>query len=262
MLNRILFLFLLCCFSEGHAQDSLEVPQPTNLAEASVEKKVQYDTDSEVTPMDFNRETLENFKNDEAFDYTEIKPDEDNWWAQFKRWLRELWYKFWDWLLPDYANSPFWFAVIKALPYLIIAGIIFFVVWLFYRLNPGAKILKSQAAPDVFFTEEEEIIRTKDIKNLIQKALENHDYRLAVRYYYLLILKKLSNAELIEYEFDKTNSDYIAEILSEDINFQFRKATLLYDYIWYGNFTVTETDYQKAAQTFTKLEHQIPEALD
>ena len=253
MHKGIFLMLLILCFSEGKAQDSLTV---------SEEKIIQYDADSDVTPLDLNKEKVEDFKKEDAFDYTEIEPDEDNWWEQFKRWLSGLWYKFWDWLLPNYSNSPFWLFVIKALPYLIIAGIIIFVIWLFYRLNPGAKILKSQETPDVFFTEEEEIIKTKDIKKLIQKALENKDYRLAVRYYYLLILKKLSNAHIIEYEFDKTNTDYIAEITSEKINGEFRKATTLYDYIWYGSFAVTETDYNIAQNIFNKLEHQIPEAID
>ncbi|HBY68162.1 MAG TPA: DUF4129 domain-containing protein, partial [Flavobacteriaceae bacterium] len=85
----------------------------------------------------------------------------------------------------------------------------------------------------------EEIIRSKNIRELIEKALQNKEYRLAVRYYYLLILKKLTDAELIDYEFDKTNTDYIAEITSDTVILPFKKATNLYDYIWYGNFTVT-----------------------
>lgn len=248
-----LLITLVLCFSEGKAQDSLEVAR---------QEIVRYDTDSEVSPMEFSEDRIESLKKDEAFDYTEIEPDEDNWWEKFKRWLSDLWYRFWDWLLPDYAGSPFWSFIVSALPYLIIAGIIVFIIWLFYRLNPGAKILKSQEAPDVFFTEEEEIIKTKDIQKLIQKALENQDYRLAVRYSYLLILKRLSNAHIIEYEFDKTNSDYIAEITSENINQQFKKVTTLYDYIWYGSFSVTQADYQIAQNTFNRLETQIPEALD
>jgi hypothetical protein len=252
---RILFflIFLFLSISFGKAQDTIVPTQP---------EVVRFDTDSEVSPMEFSEERIESFKADEDFNYTEIQPDEDNWWEKFKRWLSDLWYRFWDWLLPDYASSPFWSFIVSILPYLIILSIIVFIVWLFYRLNPGAKILKSQDAPDVFFTEEEEIIKTKDIQKLIEQALENQDYRLAVRYSYLLILKRLSNAHVIEYEFDKTNSDYIAEITSENINDQFKKVTTLYDYIWYGSFSVTQADYQIAQKTFNRLKTQIPEALD
>ena len=253
MRTLVLLIILFLCFSFGKAQDSLVTTQP---------EVVRHDIDGEVVPMEFSQDRIEALQEDEDFNYTEIEPDKDNWWEKFKRWLSDLWFRFWDWLLPDYASSPFWAFIVSILPYLIIGGIVVFIVWLFYRLNPGAKILKSQESPDVFFTEEEEIIKTKDIQKLVQKALENQDYRLAVRYSYLLILKRLSNANFIEYEFEKTNSDYIAEITSENIKTQFQKVTTLYDYIWYGSFSVTQADYQIAQKSFNRLETQIPEALD
>ena len=223
-------------------------------------KQVKYDTESDVQPVTFDKDKLEDFKNNDQFDYTELK--EAGWWTNFKNWVSEMWRKFWNWLLGDNQANSFWAFLIEILPYLIIAGIIAFIIWLFFKLNPGAKILKSKETPEVFFTEEEEIIKTKDIQLLIQKALEQKDYRLAVRYYYLLILKKLREAHLIEYEFDKTNSDYIAEITSEEMNTNFKKVTTLYDYIWYGSFKVTENDYWIAHGTFNHLEHQIPNGND
>ncbi|MBL4664025.1 MAG: DUF4129 domain-containing protein, partial [Flavobacteriaceae bacterium] len=158
--------------------------------------------------------------------------------------------------------SGFWTFFLQIFPYLIIIALIAFIIWLFYKLNPGARLLKSKETPSIFFTEEEEIIKTKNIKELVTQALEQQDYRLAVRYYYLLILKKLSEGEVIEYMFDKTNNDYIAEISSAEINIQFQKVTSLYDYIWYGNFEVTKSDYAVAQETFNHLEHQIPKAVD
>ncbi len=223
-----------------------------------VEAPITYDTDPRVEPFDFSEEKLDDYREDSEFNYTQETTD--NWWAKFKRWLNLQWRKFWNWLLGDYEASGFWAWLIRSLPYLIIAGIIAFIVWLFIKLNPGNRLLKSKEKPEVFFTEEEEIIRSRDIKKLIQKALENKDYRLAVRYYYLLILKKLTEAEIIDYEFDKTNSDYMAEIKEKSLSQGFGKVTWLYDYIWYGNFGVTETDYQKAQSLFSKLELQIPDS--
>ncbi|WP_206074007.1 DUF4129 domain-containing protein [Marixanthomonas spongiae] len=222
---------------------------------------VRYDSHSNVSPLQVNEKTIEGFKNDPAFDYSE-NDAEENWWQQFKNWLWNLWSSFWNWLLGDLQNNSLIAFIIKILPYLIIGGIVAFIVWLFFKLNPGANFLKSKEKPAVFYSEEEEIIRSKNIRELIEKALHNKQYRLAVRYYYLLILKKLTDAELIEYEFDKTNTDYIAEITTDTLTLPFKKATNLYDYIWYGNFAVTETDYQKAQRTFQKLEQQIPNCHD
>lgn len=250
---RFVFLYMVACFStEGIAQDSLTVPS---------EKIIRYDAEGEASPVYFNEEKLNDYKNDEAFNYTEATSG-DTWWERFKRWLSRAWFSFWDWLLGGSRHGGFWAFIITTLPYLILAGILIFIVWLFYRLNPGARILQDRKEPEVFFTEEEELIKTGDIRKLLQVALQNKDYRLAVRYYYLLILKKLTYAEIISYEFDKTNNDYIAEISSEIILQQFKKATLLYDYIWYGSFSVTEADFSIAQQTFTTLEHQIPGTFD
>ncbi len=221
--------------------------------------KIKYDENGALSKPDFDKTIIEKYKNDKAFDYSE-NLEEANWWTRFKTWLGNIWNSFWDWLVGDYRANGFVAFLIKAIPYLIIAGILAFIVWLFFKLNPGARLLKSKEKPDVFFTEEEEIIKSKNIKKLIDKALKNNDYRLAVRYYYLLILRNLTDAELIEYEFDKTNTDYFSEITSEAINKNFQKATVLYDYIWYGNFEVTENDYLKAQNTFSNLENLIPKA--
>ncbi len=252
---KILFLIALLANTPALANN------PQDSIAPQTEKIVRFDTDSEVLPFKFNDEIIEGYQNDPAFNYTEIVAEE-NWWSQFKHWLWGGWLAFWNWLLGDYEAGGFVAFIIQILPYIIVFGILVFIVWLFFKLNPGAHFLKTKEIPTVFFSEEEEIIKRKNIRELIQKALANKDYRLAVRYYYLLILKNLSAAEIISYEFDKTNNDYIAEIKSENINSDFKKATVLYDYIWYGNFAVTETDYNKAQKTFFHLEQQIPKTID
>jgi|TARA_R110002020_G_scaffold199778_1_gene401410 hypothetical protein len=253
------------------AQDTLPVVEETVVNDSiakSEQPPVTYDTNSEQQPLSFNKETIEAYQADDDFNY-HPKEEADNWWTQFLDWLSRVWNGFWNWvgnvwrsfwstILGDAEGSTLWSFVINVLPYIILAILIAFVIWLFFKLNPGSKLLQSKAKPAVFFSEEEEIIKSRDIEKLIQKALQNKNYRLAVRYYYLLILKRLTDAELIAYEFDKTNSDYFAEITAADLNIGFRKATNLYDYIWYGNFTVTEADFSKAQNTFNQLEKRIP----
>ncbi len=249
----LLIFFWVIAF--GHASPILQDTLP------KAKREIQYDQTENLYPPVFNNEKIQEFKNEKAFDYTE-KPIEENWWTQFKNWVWELWLKFWHWLVGDFEAGGFISFLVHMLPYLILFSILAFVVWLFYKLNPGATFFKSKEKPGVFFSEEEEIIKSKNIKKMIQKALANKDYRLAVRYYYLFILKKLTEAELINYEFDKTNSEYFAEITSEKINSGFRKVTTLYDYIWYGSFAMTEEDFLKAQKTFNSLEEQIPKSVD
>lgn len=258
MFGFLLFISLSLSSFGGFAaiQDSL----------SSSVKEIKYDqTEDLKTPL-FNKETLQDFKEDRAFDYSE-KHEEENWWQKFKSWLWELWLKFWHWLVGDYQANGFVAFLVHVLPYLIIAGIVIFIGWLFYKLNPGATLFGSKEKPELFFSEEEEIIRSKDISELMEKALAARDYRLAVRYYYLLILQKLTEAELISYESDKTNSEYISEIgriampRISTLKSGFQKATNLYDHVWYGNFEVTEADFSKAQPTFTSLINQISKTV-
>ncbi|QAA80233.1 DUF4129 domain-containing protein [Aequorivita sp. H23M31] len=219
-------------------------------------KEIKYDQTQDLRTPIFNEKTIQNFKEDSAFDYTG-KQQEKNWWQRFKSWLWKLWLNFWNWLVGDYQAEGIVAFLVRTLPYLIIIGIVIFVGWLFYKLDPGASLFRSSRKPELLFSEEEEIIKNKDISELIEKALVDGNYRLAIRYYYLLVLQKLTEAEIINYESDKTNSEYISEITSEELKAGFRKATNLYDYVWYGNFAVTETDFSKAQPVFSSLKKLI-----
>lgn len=253
MMRSLIFLLL---FGFGSIQ-----AQPSQDSVGTEKQEVRYDTESEVQPLSLDEQSLEEFRDDPDFDYTELE-EQDNWWTRFRKWLSNVWNKFIQWLFGEGELSPFWAAFVRLLPYLIIIGIIAFVIWLFYKLNPGASLLQSKEKPEVFFTEEEEIIKKGDIRALIQKALENKEYRLAIRYYYLFILKRLTEAHIINYEFDKTNSDYMAEITEKDIHKGFSRATDLYDHIWYGNFDVTPGDFKQAERVFNQLDIQIPQEVE
>lgn len=251
-MRNLIFIFL---FYSGMAHSTSSESIQDSLSTSVNE--IKYDDQQNLEGPILNSRTIERLKKDRTFDYTE-KPAQENWWQQFKNWLWNLCVKFWEWLVGDYRANGFIAFLVQVLPYLIILGIVIFLAWLFYKLNPGATIFGSNKKSEVFFSEEEEIIKSKNIDELIESALADRNYRLAVRYYYLLILRNLSENEIISYEFDKTNSDYIAEISPQIIKEQFRKATNLYDYVWYGNFDVTETDFQKAQHILTSLENQLP----
>jgi len=219
-------------------------------------QEIRYDETKGLEIPQFDQEVLENLKNDPSFDYSEEYTE--NWWDRFKNWLGEHWRNFWHWLLGDYrANSVVAF-LLRLLPYFIILCIVVFVGWLFYKLDSDAIFFKSKETPEIFFSEEEEIIRKKNIQELIEAALSRREYRMAVRYSYLLALQKLTEAEIIIYGADKTNSEYIAEITSETLKSTFQKATDLYDHVWYGNFEVTEVDFRRAKPIFDSLKTQIP----
>lgn len=95
-----------------------------------------------------------------------------------------------------------------------------------------------------------ETANPNDFKQLISKAETNNDYRLAIRYYYLLVLKSLSLKNIIEIEDDKTNAEYLNEIQNVDLNIAFSKVLYVYDYTWYGEFAVSKEQYHTVKNNF------------
>lgn len=103
---------------------------------------------------------------------------------------------------------------------------------------------------------EEELIRSSDLPALLQQAISDQNYRVAVRYYYLLLLKRMDEAKLILWEHQKTNEDFINEISSTDLKDSFSENTRLYDFVWYGDFSLTQNEFLKAELDF-KATHEL-----
>jgi hypothetical protein len=213
----------------------------------------------EVLPIEFNPSVLERFHKDPDYDYYDhLEEKEPSLWQQFKNWLGNLWRNLWKSIFGNnYAENGFLKFMYQALPYIIIAVALGFIIWVFYKLNPGAAWLEDPEAGEVFYTEEEEIIKTGNIHELIDQALAQKNFRLAVRYSYLYIIQQLSERELIQYQFDKTNSDYLNELKNTPLENSFTRVTNLYDHTWYGNFEVSEKEYFQVRPIFNDLENII-----
>ncbi|WP_341199316.1 DUF4129 domain-containing protein [Croceibacter atlanticus] len=209
--------------------------------------------DTDVNPLQIDRSFIKDLKKDSDFNYVEIV-EEVTWWQKIKRWLNTKWIQFMNWLFGDYEGNAILLFLVNYLPYLILVGIVGFIVWLFIKLNIGNRFLKSPDSGEVLMSEDEDIIKRQHIPSLIEDALNNKQYRLAIRYHYLFVLKQLTDAEQIDYEFDKTNTDYLNEITNKNLKNGFTNITRIYDFIWYGNFSITQKDYVKAKAQFNEIE--------
>jgi hypothetical protein len=71
------------------------------------------------------------------------------------------------------------------------------------------------------------------------------------------LLKKLSAAEIIHYDVEKTNNDYRNEIEISKVKEDFTYTSYLYNYIWYGEFDVNDEQFNKAKLAFNKFLNSI-----
>ena len=100
-------------------------------------------------------------------------------------------------------------------------------------------------------------IENTNIDTLIINAENNGNYRLAIRYQYLSVLKSLSEKGVIEYKADKTNAEYQYEISELSYSKDFSYISYLYNYTWYGEFNVNDIEYNIAKNNFSNLKKSI-----
>ncbi|MCM4156586.1 DUF4129 domain-containing protein [Gramella sp. AN32] len=246
-MKQLVLYFFLFISGVGISQNTDSIAEP---------KKLIFDKTENLAPAEFSEEKIKEYLQDGELVYKEVEV-KDNWWTRFKRWVNMQWNRFQSWLFGDYEPIAFVKFLIAVLPYLLIFLLLVFIIWLFNKLNPGSKILNQQKRSEVFISKEEELVKHEDLPNLIKQAIENGQFREAVRYYYLNELRKLDRLKLIDYQFQKTNRDYAGEILKPELKKQFIEITRWYEYIWYGSFEVTEKDFQIALKGFEKMDQNL-----
>lgn len=239
------FVLGLICFLFGAsiwAQDSIPM--------------VIYDT-SEISQKQIDASQLEQFRNNPDFDYEVIKNTAPDWWVSFKNWLGNSILKIFEWLFGIEKAAGAFSSFLEVLPYVLLAVLVFILIKFFLNVNARAVIHAKKNQAIVTLSEEEHIIKNEDIQQLIKNALDQKDYRLAIRYYYLYMLQLMSEKELITWELQKTNEDYTKELQKPELVQPFAASTRLYDYFWYGEFPIDASKYRKAETDFITLQNLL-----
>ncbi|UGU17125.1 DUF4129 domain-containing protein [Sinomicrobium kalidii] len=136
---------------------------------------------------------------------------------------------------------------------LLVLTVIFFIVRAIMNREGQWAFRKSSDRKIITARDIENNIHITDFNKLISDAVADNHYREAIRYYYLWLLKELSGKELIIYDAEKTNTDYLRELKDHKLQSEFGYASYLYNYIWYGEFTIDHEQYNNAAGTFSAL---------
>lgn len=153
--------------------------------------------------------------------------------------------------------SPATYLIIEKIIY---ALLIIFAVYLLVKLlmgNKAASLFSKESRAAARLNFEEEHIENIDLDTEIKNALNQNNYRLAIRFMYLKSLKLLSLKNLINWNYQKTNTDYYNEIENPNLKNDFQKISYWYDHIWYGEFALDETGFQHAKKDFDKLDQTL-----
>ncbi len=91
----------------------------------------------------------------------------------------------------------------------------------------------------------DEYIHETDLERFLREAMAAANWTLAVRIYFLQIIKHLSEQGAIEWSKEKTNRDYIREMRKHRMHNEFRDVVRHYERSWYGNLTLSAEEYAR-----------------
>jgi hypothetical protein len=207
-----------------------------------VKPKVVLQNDTTIIQVrSFDQAALKNYSKQPAFKYNDsyVGP---SLWSVFWKW-------FWD------KVDAFFSAEQRGslLRYLLMTLGLCALVFLILRLL-GVDALnifrRKPASADLPYSELDENIHKINFDDGIEKAVGQHNYRLAVRLLYLKCLKQLSDAGQIRWEINKTNNDYINELSNPDQRSAFNLLTRQFEYIWYGEFSIDAAVFKRVNALF------------
>ncbi|MBC7884199.1 MAG: hypothetical protein H7X99_01900 [Saprospiraceae bacterium] len=201
------------------------------------------------------RQFLPGFKqkySDESFNYKELEKDT----SAFQKFLDQLFQA--PAATPkDHSFSIFWVYLF----YFIIALALMYGVYVLVSVLLGKKgpwlIHKKSDGEVLFYGDENDMHSDIDYKSLITKSLEQNDFRSAVRYQYLFLLIKLAKKGIVTLHKEKTNSDYRNEIKDKNLGQSFSYVSYIYNCTWYGEFVMTQTEYEQASGAFEETNNMI-----
>lgn len=217
-----------------------ENPNDTIMVSAPDDRSLQtarYPSDS----------SLNAYRADRDYQYGDDVPPPDSLLGKFFNWLFRK--------IGEFLNSPsyqsFW-------RYIIIFAIAGFVIYLAVKAEYLGFIVPGRSRQTTLAYENlKEDIHTIDFERELEAAVSQGNYRLAVRLLYLRTLKQLTDQNLIDWKPDKTNQQYVYELANRPFATQFNTLTRDFDYVWYGDFPVDKTRFERLQGEFADFSRSL-----
>lgn len=140
--------------------------------------------------------------------------------------------------------------ILRILSGLVILAALYFLIRLFIRHKGRLIFQRKNESVVIDINNTEQLIQMADFEALIAQMELKGDTRQCIRLYYLWLLKDLKDKKLINWLPEKTNADYISELKNELLRKEFIYLSYLFNYIWYGEFKITDNDYLSAKNAF------------
>ena len=209
--------------------------------------------------------TVRRYKNQKDFEYAndpaywdiehekELKRKREQEEREWERRQKDQEYKkgFWD-----YFNSFFSGDAARIITYFVLGLFFLFVIYRIMVVNK-LSLFYTSAKTKVSDGGEEVDIKDENLDDKIRKAAEAGDHRQAVRLMYLKTLQLLNERQWIKYHVDATNYEYVLQMSKHKLGNDFGFLTRIYDYVWYGEFTLTREQFDIVYNNFSHFYNAV-----
>lgn len=256
---KIFFFLLIFTFTRTFSQEQEAPPVIVEQMDSTAFSKSQHYlpadslllknpvTENTVFPKTLSPNFRNKYKGPE-FDYTTVKPRESLWEKIQRRLIKILRSIFGD-KMPQKTNELV--AILFRVLAVIIVGLVLYFLISYLLSKDGNFIFgKKNKKVNINDCDLNENIHEINFPASISDYEQKKDFRSAVRYQYLYVLKKLADKKLIEWNPEKTNKDYVAEYSVSASKEQFRELSYIFDYVWYGEFDLNEESYRQFKTKF------------
>lgn len=212
--------------------------------EANLFGKLNYDS-SDISVRSIDSTIIKSYLKDKDFNYFEDPEATKTLWEKLMEWIGNLFQK----LFSFEVFNPAW----DVIEWLLIALAIISIIFVLLKSDVRGWFFSSTKKNRIAVTESLENIHTIDYEKMIEDAVQNGNYRYAIRLNYLRTLKKLSDKEFIIWRIDKTNHEFVKEIQQNKIKKYFENITLNFETIWYGCYFIDKTEYSELQKSFLEF---------
>lgn len=211
-----------------------------NFSYAFSKEEIKLDEDSPINVRLADEKAFEKYQNDKEFDYSREIPQKQV----------TLWDRIWNWIAKMIFELIGKSIEVPQIRYAFIIIILSIVVFLLLKTDALKLFVSNRKRAKIDYETEKEDIRKLNIDEIISQAIKNKNFRKAVRYLYLKLLKELDNRELINWEINKTNRDYSNELKKSELKKEFKELSVYYEYVWYGDFEINQTMFENINKQF------------
>lgn len=185
------------------------------------------------------------------FNYKDNRINRLSWWERLQRRVAS----FFQSLFPDLR-----FTVSRTFFYILIFIGLVALAYIIYRLlSHGKQPLFREdqdkgGAPSDWI---EKKLMDINLETNLERTLAEKDYAMAIRYLHLINLKALAQSGQIEWDYKKTNHDFLYELNNEQLKKAFGETIRIFEYVWYGGFVISEEDFAKYRRIFEAFKAKI-----